>query len=256
MPTIVPADWMPAAAMKRIHLHWTAGGHTANSTDKEHYHIIVEGDGKLARGDKSIKANAAGSGLSQASHTLNANTGAIGVSMACMRQAVESPFSAGPSPMTKTQWDRAMVVLSELARRYAIPVTPMTVLTHAEVQPNLGIIQRNKWDITRLAFDNSIAGHRPVGDRMRREVAVLLDGHAPAEAGPITPPASTLLPKFKVFGVAPSTLNFRDAPNGTKVGALGEGLRVERLAIDGSWSKVRTPAGHVGWVFSTFLKRV
>jgi hypothetical protein len=255
MPDTVPAAWMPAAAMKRIHVHWTAGGHTANATDKSHYHIIIQGDGTLVRGDKSIAANAAGSGMTPASHTKNANTGAIGMSMCCMAGARENPFNAGNSPMTKVQWDKAMLVAADLARRYSIAVTPVTVLTHAEVGPNLNIPQNGKWDITRLAFDGSISGHKAVGDRMRREIATHLDGSAPA-AGPIAPPPEALLPKFKVSGVAPSTLNFRDAPNGTKIGALGEGARVERLGIDGHWWRVRTSGGFVGWVFSDFLKRV
>ena len=62
----VPTEWMPAARMSRIHVHWTAGSHKANATDKAHYHILVEGDGKLVRGDKSIKANEPGSGMRRA----------------------------------------------------------------------------------------------------------------------------------------------------------------------------------------------
>src|SRR5688572_3738864 len=135
MVTTVPAAWMPAAAMKRIHVHWTAGGHTANSTDKNAYHILIQGDGSLVRGDKSIAANAPGSGMSPASHTKNANTGAIGVSLCCMANAVESPFSSGRAPMTQAQWDAMIKVVAALAKRYAIPVTRATILTHAEVQP-------------------------------------------------------------------------------------------------------------------------
>ena len=172
----VPDDWMPAARMSRIHVHWTAGGHKANATDKKSYHILIEGDGKLIRGDKSIKANEPNSGMTPASHTLNANKGAIGVSMCCMLGAIESPFNSGTAPMTKTQWDAMIGVVADLARRYNIPVSPTTILTHAEVQPNLGFRQRNKWDITRLAFDPSIQGHRAVGDKMRREVAAVLTG--------------------------------------------------------------------------------
>ena len=71
----VPAAWMPAARMSRIHVHWTAGGHRANATDKKSYHILIEGDGKLVRADHSVKANEPGSGMTPASHTLNANSG-------------------------------------------------------------------------------------------------------------------------------------------------------------------------------------
>jgi hypothetical protein len=249
---VVPSAWMPAANMSRIHVHWTAGGHKANATDKQSYHILVEADGHLVRADKSIKANEEGSGLVPASHTLNANTGAIGVSMCCMAGAIERPFDAGRSPMTKVQWDTMINVVADLAKRYRIPVTPKTILTHAEVEPNLGIRQRNKWDIVRLAFDPSVQGHRQVGDRMRGEIAVALDRMAPDSPGTDLP-ADMMPQRFRVTGVAPSTLTFRDGPNGAKKGELPENTVVEKLSTSGDWWLVRTPAGFVGWVFSSFL---
>lgn len=251
----IPNAWMPAAAMRRIHVHWTGGGHTANATDKNAYHILVESNGNLVRGNKSIAANAPGSGMTPASHTKDANTGAIGISMCCMLNAVESPFSTGSAPMTKTQWDVMTGAVAILARKYNIPVTRSTILTHAEVQPTLGIAQNNKWDVVRLSFDASVVGHAAVGDRMRREVAVALDAlNGSGSAGPI--PDEMKLPRFRVKGVAPSTLSFRDAPGGTKVGELPEGTIVERMAMSQSWSQVRSPGGFVGWVSSDFLQAI
>jgi hypothetical protein len=250
----IPKAWMPAAKMSRIHIHWTAGGHTANATDRKSYHILVQKDGSLVRGDHPINANAEGSGLPRASHTLNANSGAIGVSMCCMggKDVRENPFVAGRFAMSREQWDAMVQVVSELSRRYAIPVTLKTILTHAEVEPNLGIKQRQKWDITRLAFDSSVVGARAVGDRLRREVAAVLDAASPRDSGGI--PDEMKPPKFRVAGVSPSTLNFRDGPNGTKKGELPEGALVERLNEDGQWWQVRTAAGFVGWVASEFLR--
>ncbi len=173
--TDIPAAWMPAAAMKRIHVHWTAGGHRANATDRKAYHLLVQGDGSLVRGDSPIDANAPGSRRKPAFHTLNANTGAIGVSMCCMADAREAPFVPGPAPMTPVQWSATVQVVGRLARAYAIAVTPTTILTHAEVEPNLGIRQRRKWDITRLPFDAGVVGHKAVGDKLRLAVAVALD---------------------------------------------------------------------------------
>ena len=98
------------------------------------------------------------------------------MSMCCMVGAKENPLTFGSAPMTRTQWDVMIVAVAALARRYQIPVTPTTILTHAEVQPNLGIRQENKWDITQLAFDSSISGHEAVGKRMRREITAALGG--------------------------------------------------------------------------------
>jgi len=249
----VPTSWMPKASMSRIHIHWTAGGHDANATDKKSYHILVQGDGTLIRGDRSIKANEKGSGMTPASHTLSANTGAIGVSMCCMggKGVKESPFAAGKFPMTRVQWDKMVEVVGTLATRYGIPVTSKTILTHAEVEPNLKIKQKGKWDITRVAFDSSLVGHKAVGDKIRQGVAAALDGSSSPAGSDI--PAAMKPSKFQVTGVKPSTLSFRDGPNGAKKGELPETTVVERLNEDGNWSQVRTPAGFVGWVASEFL---
>lgn len=238
--------------MRRIHLHWTAGRHAPNAVDLRAYHLLIRGDGTLARGDCPIAANAPGSGMRPAAHTRNANTGAIGVALCAMHGAREHPFDPGPAPLGAGQWDAAVAVVAQLAHRYAIAVTPRTVLTHAEVEANLHIPQRNKWDITRLPFDPDCRGPRAVGDRLRRAVAGALDAMPGSVDAPPSDPALKL-PRFRVAGVAPSRLNFRAAPDGARVGALPEGTRVERLAVVGDWWQVRTPAGYVGWVWSSFL---
>lgn len=168
---LVPADWMPSAQLNRVIVHWTAGAHRASGLDRSHYHILIEGDGKLIRGIPSIDKNdARGVKPGYAAHTLNCNSGSIGVSLCCMSGAIESPFKAGSAPMTREQWDALPGVLAELCRRYNIPVTPRAVLSHAEVQQTLGIKQRGKWDISRLALDPSVIGPKACGDLFRREV--------------------------------------------------------------------------------------
>ncbi len=167
----VPPEWMPPARLERIIFHWTAGAHRASGLDRSHYHILIEADGKLVRGIPSIAANGIGGSGPRASHTLNANTGSIGVSLCGMAGAVESPFNPGKSPITAVQWKTLADVIADLCRRYDIPVTPKTVLSHAEVQANLGVKQRQKWDVTRLAFDPSLVGAKACGDAMRAMVA-------------------------------------------------------------------------------------
>ncbi|WP_103120603.1 peptidoglycan recognition protein family protein [Methylopila sp. Yamaguchi] len=180
-PSSVPASWMPAALIKGIVVHWTAGAHRASALDRSHYHLLIEADGKLVRGTPSIDLNdARGLKSGYAAHTLKCNSGFIGVSLCCMAGAVESPFKAGPHPMTRAQWDELPAVLADLCRRYDVPITPRTVLSHAEVQGTLGITQRGKWDISRLAFDPSVVGAKAVGDLFRKRAAALLAN--PSEA--------------------------------------------------------------------------
>ena len=168
---IVPSAWLPPAKMQRIILHWTAGSHKASDIDKNHYHILVEGDGDLVKGNCSITANQQGGGKGKkANHTRNCNSGSIGVSMCAMHAAKQHPFDAGAYPLTQRQWDVATQVVAELCKKYGIPVSPKTVLTHAEVQSNLGIAQSGKWDIAKLPWDPSFDTARECGDRLRTQV--------------------------------------------------------------------------------------
>jgi hypothetical protein len=153
------------SGLTRIHLHWTAGGHKANATDRRAYHVLIEGDGTVIR--------AADSWLRR-SHTLNANGGAVGVSMCCMAGAQERPLRWGASPMTPEQVSAMAGAVASLCVAYDIPVTRWSVLTHAEVQPTLGIAQRNKWDITCLPGSSSVSDPLTIGDRLRNMIAALI----------------------------------------------------------------------------------
>lgn len=190
--TMIPADWMPQAKMSRVILHWTAGSHKASDFDRQHYHVLIEGDGKVVKGFPSIAANSLPRVRpGYAAHTRSCNSGSIGVSMCCMANAVERPFNAGRYPLTKSQWAEASSVVAALCKHYGIKVTPETVLSHAEVQGNLGIKQAGKWDIAVLPFDPMTYNTaRKVGDRFRAEVAAKMAGK-PAQAAkpaPVAPP--------------------------------------------------------------------
>jgi N-acetyl-anhydromuramyl-L-alanine amidase AmpD len=172
---MVPAEWMPAAKMKGIVFHWSAGQWKASGLDRAHYHIMIEDDGELIRGIRSIKDNEfIMKGRPYAAHTRSCNTGFIGVAVCAMQGAVERPFNAGKHPITKKQWETLAHVLADLCRRYKIPVTSQTVLSHAEVQTNLGKRQAGKWDVAVLPFDLSFNTAKKCGDDMRARVAALL----------------------------------------------------------------------------------
>jgi hypothetical protein len=168
---VIPAAWMPDAKITGIVFHWTAGQNKASELDRSHYHLLIEADGKHVRGIPTIDLNSLPkSKVGYAAHTLNCNTGFIGVSLCGMAGAIENPFSAGKQPITRVQWDELANVLAQLCKRYGIKVSRKTVLSHAEVQTNLGIKQKGKWDIARLPFDTSIQGAAAIGDQMRAMV--------------------------------------------------------------------------------------
>lgn len=174
MPYKMPLEWLQPVKMTRIIAHWSAGAYKASDADLEHYHFIIEGTGNVVRGDHTVSDNVNTADDDYAAHTRGCNTGAIGVSLACMAGAIESPFSAGKYPMTEAQFARAMDVIAQLAAFYKIPVTDKTILSHAEVQKNLGIKQAGKWDFTRLAFKPELVGAKACGDYMRAMVKARL----------------------------------------------------------------------------------
>lgn len=157
--------------MDRIIVHWTAGANKPNGLDLQHYHKIIDGDGVVHDGKHPISANKGKlvSGA-YAAHTLNCNTGSIGVALAAMAGAQESPFSKGTHPITRAQETSLTKLLVELSDKYSIPVTRETVLTHAEVQPTLGIKQKGKWDITWLPGMAKPGDPLVVGDEIRQRV--------------------------------------------------------------------------------------
>lgn len=172
----IPTAWLDSAKMARIICHWTAGSYSVSEIDKEHYHFIIGGDGVPVRGDHAVMDNVNTADGDYAAHTLNCNTGSIGISLACMAGAVESPFNPGPYPMRQGQWDVLVRAVAQLCQHYKIAVTPKTVLSHAEVQGTLGITQRGKWDYTRLPFIPTVTGAVNVGNMLRAEVSAYLKG--------------------------------------------------------------------------------
>lgn len=173
--SIVPAAWMPSCKMNAIVAHWTAGGHKASPLDREHYHVLVEFDGKLIRGDHEISDNVNTADDDYAAHTRRFNTGVIGIAVCCMADATEKPFNPGKFPMTQKGWETMAHATADLAKRYAIPVDKKHVLGHGEVQKHLGIQQRGKWDPMVLPWDRKLT-FAQVGDLFRAKVQEFMAG--------------------------------------------------------------------------------
>lgn len=170
--SVLPADWKPKAKMERIILHWTGGSYQAGDK-RPHYHIYIEGDGNIVRGKFSIKANEKIVKPNYAAHTLNTNTKSIGISVCCMHDAQEKPFKGGKFPFKRVQWDQMVRVVAELCKAYDIEPTSKTVLGHGEVEKNLGIKQRQKWDPMVIPWDLG-KSFEQVGDQFRKDVKKLL----------------------------------------------------------------------------------
>jgi hypothetical protein len=241
MPLLQPA-LMPACAMKRVIVHWSAGAYRASALDKTHYHILVEGDGTIVAGTNAISSNAAPPREPRASHTLNSNTGSIGVAVCCMADARESPFNPGPFPMTRRQWDVLAEVVGELCATYQIEVTAATVLAHGEVEKTLGIKQRQKWDPLVLPWVPTMP-RTAVMEGFRERVRVhlaRLRGNGVMTIAEVQPSRTAAGTTVIILGSG-----FGSAPEGASVLFNG----VDAAAIE-SWSDTeihaRVPEGIVG----------
>lgn len=155
------------AKLKRIVMHWTAGGNNANHLDRKHYHEVVEGDGKRVKGNLLPEANINTGDGNYAAHTRRLNGGSIGLAMCGMSGAQEVPFKEGAYPILHKQVSAFVEMVAEYADTYDIPITRRTVLTHAEVQPTLGVRQNGKWDITWLPGMRRPGDPIAVGDELR-----------------------------------------------------------------------------------------
>ncbi len=180
------------AKPKAIVLHWTVGRNKANSTDLAHYHFVIEGDGNIKAGAHTILDNDNTGDGDYAAHCLGFNTRTIGISMCGMIGSRESPFQPGPEPIRQIQFEMAARLAAKMCQEYGLQPTRTTVLSHAEVQPNLGIRQRGKWDVTRLPWNPSVVGHRACGDIFRDMVLSFMRAD--------DPPAATIKVKLRING--------------------------------------------------------
>ena len=144
---------MQDVSMSRIITHWTMGNYTSNHVDRRAYHILVEGNGNVIRGDRKISDNTSTADGVYARHTKGANRKSIGVSCCAMVGSKEKPFKPGSQPLLKNQYNIMAKVSAELCYFYNIPVGRKTVLGHHEVQETLGVKQNGKWDPGILPWD-------------------------------------------------------------------------------------------------------
>lgn len=149
--------------------HWTAGANGVIALERNSYNWVFDRVGNVHDGNHSVQDQVnydwrAGVG---ASHTKSMNTGWIGLSVDAMADAVESPLNWGTNPLTWEGIDAMLDWTMDLCEEYDIPVSPWTTLSHAEVQENLGVRQRFKWDYKVLPGDTRARDARVVGDILR-----------------------------------------------------------------------------------------
>lgn len=169
--------------INRVVWHWAVTGYNITSHAKKAYHFLVDGNGKVHNGDFPVSANAAGAALVSgryAPHTRGLNSGSIGNSVLGMSGATEVPFTTGPFPMKENQIEALLQLTASQVKQYNIDVTPRTVLSHAEVQPTLGVKQSGKWDYMWLPGFSLPKNSVEVGNILRERLSQILGNYKPS----------------------------------------------------------------------------
>lgn len=152
--------------------HWTAGANGIIELEKDHYNFLHDTEGNTYDGNHTIAEQVnydwrRGIG---GSHTKSMNTGWVGESLDAMAGANGWPMDWGSHPITWEGIDAMLEHTMEVCEEYNIPVSPWTTLSHAEVQPTLGVKQRNKWDYMVLPGDSKPRDPVQVGNELRQRM--------------------------------------------------------------------------------------
>jgi hypothetical protein len=153
--------------------HWTAGLSIPSELDRDHYNDLFDKNGNQYDGAARPEHQAnydwrKGVGVS---HTRNANTGRIGLAVAGMAGAEGWPkLKWGHHQLTWEGIDAMLERTALYSKKFWIPVSPWSTLSHAEVQQTLGIQQKNKWDYMVLPGDSKVRDAVEVGNILRHRL--------------------------------------------------------------------------------------
>lgn len=145
---------------KGIILHWTAGNYSPCITDLQHYHFIIDGEGKVYKGVYTPRDNENCSNGKYAAHCGGGNTGRIGISICCRKNT--------NTPPTKLQIEAMCKKAAECCHTYGL--TPDKVQTHAEFgQEHPKTTSYGKIDINSIPYEK-LNGVKVCGDYLRNKV--------------------------------------------------------------------------------------
>ena len=111
--------------MKKIILHWTGGASYPNSVDLEHYHYVIDKDGKVYNGYYEPKDNLNCYDGKYAKHTGGGNTGSIGVAV-CGMANFNGDIKSTKYLLTSIQIEKLFYLTAQLCSKYNIEITPDT----------------------------------------------------------------------------------------------------------------------------------
>lgn len=117
--------------LERIIIHWTAGTYIPNDVDRSHYHFLITGAGKIENGKFKPEDNLNCKDGKYAEHTGGGNTGSIGIAF-CGMLGFKNKDNVGSFPLQQIQLEAGYKFIAELCKKYKIPITPQSIMTHME----------------------------------------------------------------------------------------------------------------------------
>ena len=155
--------------MKRIILHWSAGGYTPSQVDFEHYHFLVLKNGDILKGKYTPEDNLNCNDGHYAAHTGGFNTGSIGIAL-CAMYGYKNPKNPGNYPFLRVQGEAMWAYCATLLKKYGLKPLKDTVLTHYEVGKMLpNSTSAGKIDISFIPYEPLITAVE-AGDYIRNKV--------------------------------------------------------------------------------------
>lgn len=151
------------ASLNKITFHWTGGTYVPNAVDLEAYHFLIDGEGRVHKGNHKPEDNLNCKDGNYAKHCGGSNTGNIGIAICAMWNKLDYPIK-------RVQVEAACKLAAELCEKYGIRITNRNVLTHAEfgrLYPHT--TSGGKIDIQSLPCV-AVHGIDSVGDWMRNKV--------------------------------------------------------------------------------------
>ncbi len=160
-------------------MHWTAGTYTPNTGELEHYHYLIgfnteTGETYVKEGNCKPEDNLNCYDGKYAAHTGGGNTGAIGIAL-CGNAGFKCASNQGKYPLQKVQFEKMFKTAAELCKKYNIPITPATVLTHYEFgRQNPKTESAGKPDINFIPYQPTLPANK-VGDFIRNKIEWYLE---------------------------------------------------------------------------------
>ena len=116
--------------MNKLIYHWTGGAYSPNLIDKQHYHFVIDNNGKVFSGKFKPENNEKCIAFQYAAHTGGGNTGSIGIAF-CGMFGFKNKNQSGKYPLTLKQIEKGFCLGAELIIKYNININnKLSVQTH------------------------------------------------------------------------------------------------------------------------------